>query len=236
MGAVTATQLKTLKLTGLPKLKHIWEKDPEGTFNFQNLQTVTLVGCESLQSVFPASVSGKLKQLEFLGLDNCGVEVVIEKEGAQVAETLQFPKLTVLVLASLPKLKCFSPGMCPSEWPSLKKLKVYGCGQIEMFALTFQERQLEASVPLFVVDEEVEVKQNEVITFSNLAYLKLDCLAVLENFCSRSYSFNFPALEEVTMRQCPEMKIFCPGVLSTPKLKKVQATEEDQEGIGLRLT
>ncbi|KAB1202369.1 hypothetical protein CJ030_MR8G007353 [Morella rubra] len=410
MGAMTATQFKTLRLTGLPKLMHIWEKDPKGTFNFQNLQIVTLTGCESLQSVFPASVSGKLKQLEFLVLDSCGVEVVIEKKGAQVAETLQFPKLTALVLASLPKLKCFSRGMHPSKWPSLKILKVYGCGQIEKFAL-FQERQVDASIPLFVVDEgafpeledltlelnravwpgqfleellcklkvlwvgcnydggdfspstfigrlhnletlrvcsnkwkeifpyevlfgqenharsltnlrEVEFfenpmlthlwkedmqpcpifenlkilkvsechklsnlvpstvsfqnltnleifkcgglihlftsstarslvqlqklsvsectsimeivgseggEANEVITFSNLAYLKLDCLAHLTQFCSISYSFDFPALAKVTMRQCPEMKIFCPGVLSTPKLKKVQATEEGQE-------
>ncbi|KAB1202393.1 hypothetical protein CJ030_MR8G020190 [Morella rubra] len=437
MDPVTATHVKKLKLTSLPKLKHIWEKDPEGTFDFQNLCSVVVVGCESLKSVFPASVSGRLKQLEFLGLDNCGVEVVIEKEGTQIAETLQFPKLTVLVLSRLPKLKYFSPGMRPSEWPSLKKLRVWECDKIEMFALTFQKIKLKASdrQPLFVVEEgafpnledltlelhsvlhnletlrvcsnfweeifpyEVlfgqgnparsltnlrdleffenpmlthlwkederleEEKQgkedmqpcpifenlkilkvsechklsnlvpstvsfqnltnleifkcdrlihlftsstartlkelkilsvsgcrriteivgseggeaNEIfkcdglihlftssmaksleklkklsvsecrritkivgsggeanhevlITFRDLAYLKLDCLAVLENFCSGSYSFNFPALEEVTVRQCPAMKIFCPGVLSTPKLKKVQATEEDQEG------
>jgi hypothetical protein len=69
---------------------------------------------------------------------------------------------------------------------------------------------------------------NEVITFSQLTYLKLDCLPNLTSFCSRSYSFEFPSLEEVIVSKCPEMKIFCHGILSTPKLERVQATKEDE--------
>ncbi|KAB1202382.1 hypothetical protein CJ030_MR8G020179 [Morella rubra] len=69
---------------------------------------------------------------------------------------------------------------------------------------------------------------NEVITFSKLTHLKLDWLPKLTNFCSGSYSFIFPSLEEVIVRQCPEMKIFSAGVLSTPKLERVQARENDK--------
>ena len=37
--AVTTFPLKELELRGLPKLKHVWNnKDPQGIFNFQNLQ------------------------------------------------------------------------------------------------------------------------------------------------------------------------------------------------------
>ena len=41
---------------------------------------------------------------------------------------------------------------------------------------------------------------SEVITFTQLTYLKLDCLPNLSGFCSRSYSFEFPSLEEVIVR------------------------------------
>ena len=69
---------------------------------------------------------------------------------------------------------------------------------------------------------------SEVITFTQLTYLKLDCLLNLSSFCSISYSFEFPSLEEVIVRQCPEMKTFSHGALGTPKLERVQATQEDE--------
>ncbi|KAL4628130.1 hypothetical protein ACB092_05G214400 [Castanea dentata] len=77
-----------------------------------------------------------------------------------------------------------------------------------------------------VVGEGGEV--SEVITFTQLIYLKLDSLPNLASFCSESYSFNFPSLEEVIVRQCLEMKTFSYGPLGTPKLKRVQATQEDE--------
>ncbi|KAB9241441.1 hypothetical protein FH972_027013 [Carpinus fangiana] len=69
---------------------------------------------------------------------------------------------------------------------------------------------------------------DQVITFSKLTSLKLDCLPQLSNFCSGGYSLEFPSLEEVIVSKCQEMKIFSNGVLSTPKLKRVQATKEDE--------
>ncbi|KAK7857266.1 hypothetical protein CFP56_018621 [Quercus suber] len=77
-----------------------------------------------------------------------------------------------------------------------------------------------------VVGEEGKV--SEVITFTQLIYLKLDSLPNLASFCSESYSFNFPSLEEVIVRQCPETKTFSRGALGTPKLERVQATQEDE--------
>ncbi|KAM3736949.1 hypothetical protein ACB098_09G019700 [Castanea mollissima] len=69
---------------------------------------------------------------------------------------------------------------------------------------------------------------NEVITFTHLTYLNLDDLTNLASFCSGSYSFKFPSLEEVIVRQCPEIKTFSHGSLRTPKLERVQATQEDE--------
>ncbi|KAG2702094.1 hypothetical protein I3760_06G074900 [Carya illinoinensis] len=68
---------------------------------------------------------------------------------------------------------------------------------------------------------------NVAITFNKLTYLELDGLPNLTYFCSGAYSFGFPSLEKVIVRCCPEMKTFCQGILSTPKLKGVQETKDD---------
>ncbi|KAE8076544.1 hypothetical protein FH972_015187 [Carpinus fangiana] len=84
------------------------------------------------------------------------------------------------------------------------------------------------SITEIVTREGGEANDDEVISFSKLSYLKLDCLPRLTNFCSGSYCLELPSLEEVIVRQCQEMKIFSHGDLRTPKLQRVEATEEDE--------
>ncbi|KAF3970561.1 hypothetical protein CMV_005761 [Castanea mollissima] len=420
--AVTAIPLKILVLRCLPKMKQVWNKDFQGIFSFQNLQLISVWECESLKSLFPASMARCLMQLEDLRIEDCGVEEIVSREEiAKVAARFVFPKVTLLVLRKLPKLKWFCRGLHTSKWPLLKELEVHACDQIEIFAskiLNFQETveqsQLEASIqqPLFLVEEdtlfpnlevltlsgdfkmkemqcdqlleeslyklkdlfiasylavsdwinflkrlhslerlfvrltsweeifpyeelfdqennaiilaqlrELELYElptlthlwkedtqpspilynlenlivsfcdnlkilvpssisfqnltnleilkchglinlvtsstaksleqlkkmsiseceritevvvgeggevSEVITFTQLIYLKLDSLPNLASFCSESYSFNFPSLEEVIVRQCPRMKTFSHGPRGTPKLERVQAAQEDE--------
>ncbi|XP_050274696.1 uncharacterized protein LOC126717238 isoform X4 [Quercus robur] len=419
---VTAIPLKRLMLCHLPKMKQVWNKDPQGIFNFQNLQKISVSECESLQSLFPASVARFLMELKDLRIDDCGVEEIVSREEiAEAAARFVFPKVTLLVLRKLPKLKWFCRGVHTSKWPLLKELCVRGCDQIEIFIskiLNFQETveqsQLETSIQqsLFLVEEgtlfpnlevlilggdykmkeiqhdqlfeqclyklkflhvighvavsdwitflkrlhsveklfvssssleeifpykelfdmenhatileqlqELELSKrpmlthlwkedtqpspifhnlknlkvflcgelkilvsssisfnnltnlkiwkchglinlvtsstakslvqlkkmsvseceritevvlgeggeaSEVITFTQLTFLKLDCLPNLSSFCSGSYSFEFPSLEEVIVRQCPEMKTFFLEALGTSKLEGVQATQEDE--------
>ena len=40
----------------------------------------------------------------------------------------------------------------------------------------------------------------------------------------------FPSLQQIVVRQCPTMEIFSQGVLSTPKLQRLQTAEGDDEG------
>ncbi|XP_058002662.1 uncharacterized protein LOC131179870 [Hevea brasiliensis] len=60
------------------------------------------------------------------------------------------------------------------------------------------------------------------ICFSKLEYLKLDRLPCLASFCSGNHAFNFPSLETIIVTECPKMKFFAQGVLSTPKLLRVR--------------
>ena len=79
METCALTQLKKLFMRRLPNLKHIWNKDPQGTFSLQNLQEIEVVECESLRKVFPTSVARSLQQLVNLRIYECGIEEVIEK-------------------------------------------------------------------------------------------------------------------------------------------------------------
>ena len=161
--AVTAIPLKRLILRCLPKMKQVWNKDPQGIFSFQNLQVISVWECESLNSLFPASVTRFLMQLEDLRIGNCGVEEIVSREEvAEAAARFVFPKVTLLILRKLPKLKWLCRGVHTSEWPLLKELEVSECDQIEIFAskiLNFQETveqsQLETTIqqPLFLVEE-----------------------------------------------------------------------------------
>ena len=162
--AVTAIPLKDLHLYRLPKMTHVWNKDPQGIFNFHYLQKIYVVKCESLKTLFPASLAGFLVQLEDLQLFDCGVEeIVAHEDGAEVAARLiMFPRVTLLILGKLPKLKWFYQGVHTSVWPLSKHLEMYRCPQIEIFASknlssqeTVEQSQLETSIqhPLFLVEE-----------------------------------------------------------------------------------
>ncbi|KAJ6928864.1 disease resistance protein [Populus alba x Populus x berolinensis] len=132
--AVTATQLRVVRLTNLPKLKHVWNRDPQGILSFHNLCTVHVRGCLGLRSLFPASIALNLLQLEELLIENCGVEEIVAKdEGLEEGPEFLFPKVTYLHLVEVPELKRFYPGIHTSEWPRLKKFWVYHCKKIEIF-------------------------------------------------------------------------------------------------------
>ena len=159
---VPTIPLKELFLCLLPKMKHVWDKDPQGIFSFQNLQLINVEKCESLKSLFPVSIARILLQLDKLIIVDCGVEeIVASEDGVEATTRFVFPKVTKLILRKLPKLKWFYQQMHTSEWPLLKELSLCGCDQIEIFVskiLSLQEMveqsQLETSLPpLFLVGE-----------------------------------------------------------------------------------
>ncbi|KAF2306669.1 hypothetical protein GH714_020301 [Hevea brasiliensis] len=79
-----------------------------------------------------------------------------------------------------------------------------------------------------IVASETDDEEEE-ICFSQLQYLELHDLPRLTSFCSANPAFNFPSLEEVIIRACPNMKIFAKEVLSTPKLWRVQTGKHKYE-------
>ncbi|GAY54355.1 hypothetical protein CUMW_156120, partial [Citrus unshiu] len=295
--------------------------DIQPLFDEKKLEKLEVVYCESVQRI------SELRALNYG--DACAISV------AQLRETLPicvFSLLTSLKLRSLPRLKCFYPGVHISEWPMLKYLDISGCAELEILASKFlslgethvdgqhdsqtqqpffsfdkvafpslKELRLSRLPKLFWLCKETShprnVFQNECskldilvpssvsfgnlstlevskcgrlmnlmtistaerlvnlermnvtdckmiqqiiqqvgevekdcIVFSQLKYLGLHCLPSLKSFCMGNKALEFPCLEQVIVEECPKMKIFSQGVLHTPKLRRLQLTEEDDEG------
>ena len=104
--------LKKLKLRNLPKLKNVWSNNCQGNVSFPSLRSIDVSECESLTSIFPASIAkGMLCDLEELQIHHCGVDVIVAKDqvSESVAATFQFSRLISLELHHLPWLTNFYP-------------------------------------------------------------------------------------------------------------------------------
>nr|KYP77132.1 putative disease resistance protein At4g27220 [Cajanus cajan] len=114
--ALGIIRLKRLSLDDLPKLEHVWDKDPEGIIDLQVLRYMHVERCDSLKSLFPAGVAKKdvTCRLEMLEVTKCRELVEIFSKGAEsegATKMFVFSSLTSLTLTQLPKLKYFYPGL-----------------------------------------------------------------------------------------------------------------------------
>ncbi|CAJ1978627.1 unnamed protein product [Sphenostylis stenocarpa] len=128
--------LTTLSLGNLPKLKHLWNKDPQGNIRFQNLFMVKASKCQSLKYVFPLSVAKDLLHLQFLEISDCAVEVIIAnvQGGVEVALGFVFPELLSIKFFNLPELRCFCNGNHNLRFPLLTLFYAVECPAMETFS------------------------------------------------------------------------------------------------------
>ncbi|OMO99012.1 Disease resistance protein [Corchorus olitorius] len=178
---VALPMLNDLTIRYIENLKRIWD-DQQAADSFCNLEDLRVQECENLWSIFPFNMSGKLQKLKRLEILKCdSLEVIFEHQGtnSDMIETIpmfEFPQLTYLQLYRLPNLKGFYHKMHTTKWPSLEKVWVYECDNMEiMFASenqNFQDRhgeetELEIQIhhPLFFTNKD---------TFPCLEELRLD--------------------------------------------------------------
>ncbi|TXG71329.1 hypothetical protein EZV62_006264 [Acer yangbiense] len=158
---IAAAQLRTLEIHYLPKLKHVWNVDSQVILSYQNLHSISVRNCDSLKSLFPASVARGLVQLEELTIHRCMMEEITAKDDTVEVEAVLrffFPQLTELKLWNLSRLKSFYQGSYISEWPVLKKLEVWDCYEVEILAsqvLSHGEsrHEIPTGQPLFLVEK-----------------------------------------------------------------------------------
>ncbi|KAM5553554.1 disease resistance protein [Rosa sericea] len=93
--------LKKLSIDGLPKLTRIWNNQlsREST---KNLETIEIVSCDNLKSIFPVSVVRNLQQLKRLIVKCCGAqEIVAKEESLQTTPKFVFPKVTEVIFSDM---------------------------------------------------------------------------------------------------------------------------------------
>ncbi|GKV44815.1 hypothetical protein SLEP1_g51966 [Rubroshorea leprosula] len=124
--AVIDTKFRELNIKDLPRLKHVWNNDPQGMLTFHNLESVEVSHCGSLKILFPTSIGKSLLQLQKLHLYRCGVEEIVTmgEQEAKAIVSFEFPQVTSLKLEALPRLQCFYPRKHTTMWPMLKEFYV----------------------------------------------------------------------------------------------------------------
>ncbi|XP_043814374.1 uncharacterized protein LOC110618951 isoform X2 [Manihot esculenta] len=207
-------ELRRLYIDELRSLKHVWRKDPQGVFSFQNLKSVRVSDCNVLNYLFSASITEGLLQLEELTIIRCGVEEIIAKaEDVEQAPyyCFKFPQLISLELTDLSKLRSWYPGIHISELQKLTCLNVRGCHKLIKFS--FQEIDEKGRRPLLFLKkmspnlEELTLEHKDLIAIQQVQFfskLKMLTLTNLHNksrpliigFLERLYSVETILVEE----------------------------------------
>ncbi|KAI9112234.1 hypothetical protein K1719_016757 [Acacia pycnantha] len=152
-------QIKTLWLSLLEKLEHIWNDNSAlDTFvlnlehlciyeccrlirlappltSFTNLITLEVVDCSGMMDFMSPFTAKSLVHLTHMTVRNCMMleEVVMSNEGGPEEEII-FKSLKYLELTCLRRFKSFCFGKHTVTFPSLVKLKVTGCHKMQNFS------------------------------------------------------------------------------------------------------
>ncbi|XP_048136681.1 uncharacterized protein LOC115734373 [Rhodamnia argentea] len=140
------SRLTILTLSDLPRLGHIWSKNPRIGLCFRNLRAPKVQNCENLRFLFSSSTAKTLHQIKEIEIASCKLlEEIIDaeeeesKEAASI-DTLQFPMLTSLTLEELPNLRTFAYGMYRIHCPTLTRPRISGCPKMMTFS-SFEEKK-----------------------------------------------------------------------------------------------
>lgn len=147
-----------------------------------------------------------------------------------------FPNLASLKLSECTKLEKLVPSSV--SFQNLTTLEVSKCdGLINLVTCSTAESMVKlvrmSITDCKLIEEIIHPIREDVkdcIVFSQLKYLRLHCLPTLTSFCLGNYTLEFPSLEQVIVMDCLKMVTFSQGALCTPKLHRLQLTEEDDEG------
>ncbi|XP_045824892.1 uncharacterized protein LOC123917265 [Trifolium pratense] len=233
-----STQLKSLTLFSLPKLKQIWNEDPHEIISFGNLCKVDVTMCQSLLYIFPLSLCQDLGYLEMLKIDSCGVEEIVEMEEGSMEINFNFPQLNTLALGFLTNLKNFYRGKHALACPSLKIFNVYCCETFKMFSfnhLDFLQPNAAGGNPiipqqaLFSIEklspnlEELAINGPDVMeilnqenVFHKVEFLRLQCFEETPTIFLNDIHTSFPNLKTFQVRNSSFETLFpSNGHLST---------------------
>lgn len=188
------------------------------------------VGFSSFKKIFPDGRSvtkESYTRLKWLKLSSLPELQNICEEGCQIDPVLK--KLEELEIYECPILTMFSPSS--GTFSHLTNLRIINCHGLIKLITSPTARSLAKLTTMIVNDcnslEEIITGSEDVeIALTSLVTLMLVCLPRLNNFCSGKCLLKLPLLEEVVVRECPRMKIFSEGNVSSPILQKVKTAQD----------
>lgn len=154
----TLEHLTRLKLCKMPRLKHIWKENSQpsrsfklqkleisecdgletfvpSSISFQNLRKLKVSKCQGLISLLTSTTAKSLLCLKKMEIFECKkMTDIVSNEGSEAGDEITFNQLKSLVLRSLRSLTSFNSGNCKIIFPSLEKLTVIQCPQLENFS------------------------------------------------------------------------------------------------------
>ncbi|XP_065848441.1 probable disease resistance protein At1g62630 isoform X2 [Euphorbia lathyris] len=159
-------KLNELHLIDLPKLTHVWSKDPQQIMSFENLQLLKVHNCANLNYVFDISMALSLPNLQHVEVKNCSLmEHIIVKEEREKMQDYQtiFPSLQSMNLHHLTNLLSFYSTNGFLECPPLETIEVVECPKMTLFASTFSNGQDSC----MIAEEKEELISNEIMFLGN---------------------------------------------------------------------
>ncbi|KAI4297520.1 hypothetical protein L6164_037407 [Bauhinia variegata] len=212
MCALVPLSLKKMTLEHLPKLMHLWNKDPQQIIS-PHLQELHVEDNENLRSIFPLSIAKHLKQLQKFEILECGVEEIISKEG--VAETdaaLVFPELIWLKLWKLPNLRDLYHQKHKLECPKLRVLDVSQCSILTPHPLFLLDTVSKSQFRGDSVKSESSYEYDKSPIISNDLFSKVENLS-LECFVKEPLTFTIITFYEQGV-QCSSFQEIFPNLKS----------------------
>ncbi|KAI4353808.1 hypothetical protein L6164_002734 [Bauhinia variegata] len=199
--------------------------------NIPNIEALEMF-CSGFNMIFPSQrpevdenriltqirklVLEMLPGLKRIGLGHSWIDPLCSN--LQVLEVRRCNLLTTLVQSTV-------------SFCNLKKLSIVSCHGLEYLFTSSTAKSLvqleemfinsSKSIKGIVAKEEDESSFHEII-FRNLRKLKLLCLSSLLRFYTGNTTLNFPSLETVCIRECPNMEIFSMGIINAPKLNQIE--------------
>ncbi|XP_044482560.1 uncharacterized protein LOC123208953 [Mangifera indica] len=247
--AKSLQQLQYLELTSCKVLEIIVTPE-EGTeaainFFFPQVSTVKLQYLPRFTDFYPRIHTSEWPKLRELVVEDCpkfnmftsepnslcldqkinhDLEIFQVKNGwKEISWRSQFKKLEISYYKSV-----LIPLWLLQRFENLTCLFVDGCHELvnlttpSIARSLVQLRGLKISCCEMLMEIlEIEEDATTEIVFENLNKLSFECLENLACFCSGNYTFNFHSLEELNIANCPNIKTFCRGILSTPKLQEI---------------
>ncbi|KAF2294478.1 hypothetical protein GH714_011753 [Hevea brasiliensis] len=151
-------KLKELKLSKLPRLKHLMDAKLLTVFqyletlevlecgrleilvpssvSFQNLKTLEVSNCHGLVNLISSSTARSLERLRKMKIEECGLiqEIIVTEADKDEEEKICFGQLKCLELQHLPSLSSFCSGNSTFSFPSLEEVIIIECPNMKIFA------------------------------------------------------------------------------------------------------